>query len=340
MTATLTVVRAGPAMTVQDLGRPGHVDQGLSTGGAADRIALLEATALLAAPRVQPAIEMAGSGGTFTCDAPLRFALTGAPMRATIDSAPIAWNATHRLRPGQELTIGGALAGSYGYLTCAGGIAEQPWLGSLSAHLAAGIGGPLKQGGSLTLGDDPAPDSPAMTLPPADRFSGGDIRLMPGPQSALFDATTTQRFFGTGFTRGAQANRQGVRLDHAGAPFASAMTGGLASDFIVSGDVQMTGDGVPYVLLGECQTIGGYPRIGTVLPQDLPRVAQAPIGATLRFVRISLEQADADIRDEATVLKDLRRAVQPRVRDPHDISDLLSYQLISGVTCGDDLERT
>ena len=40
-----------------------------------------------------------------------------------------------------------------------------------------------------------------------------------------------------------------------------------------------------------CQTTGGYPRIGTVIPRDLPRVAQAASGTAIRFEFITLEQA-------------------------------------------------
>lgn len=46
MTA-LRVLSAGPGVTVQDLGRPGWLASGLSRGGAADRLALLEGAALL-----------------------------------------------------------------------------------------------------------------------------------------------------------------------------------------------------------------------------------------------------------------------------------------------------
>ena len=114
----------------------------------------------------------------------------------------------------------------------------------------------------------------------------------------------------------------------------------VLSEVIVPGDIQITGDGTPFILLGECQTTGGYPRIGSVLPCDLPRVAQAQPGDLLRCKFVTLDEAiDAELR-EARHRVSLREHLQPLIRDPHDIRDLLSYQLISGATCGDDLERT
>ena len=337
MTA-LTVKRADGILTVQDMGRPGHLAQGLSRGGAMDRRALLEAAALLGARAPLAAIEMAGAGGQFSVDAPTRIALTGAPMSATLDGEALRWNATHLLQPGQLLQIGGARAGVYGYLTPAGGITTEPWLDSRATHLSIGIGTPLAAGDALRCGDDPAPERPAHGLAPESRFDGGTIRVVDGPHTALFDADVLEAFYATAFTRGPRGNRQGVQLA-AEARFTTDHAKGLASDLIGPGDLQMTGDGVPYVLMAECQTVGGYPRIGTVLPTDLPLVAQAAPGAMLRPRRVSLDEALAAARPEEAELRDLAGRCAPLVRDPATIHDLLSYQLVSGVTAGDDLDR-
>ena len=337
MTA-LTVKRADGILTVQDMGRPGHLAQGLSRGGAMDRRALLEAAALLGARAPLAAIEMAGAGGQFSVDAPTRIALTGAPMSATLDGEALRWNATHLLQPGQLLQIGGARSGVYGYLTAAGGITSEPWLDSRATHLSIGIGTPLAAGDALPCGDDPAPERPAHGLAPESRFDGGTIRVVDGPHTALFDADVLEAFYATAFTRGPRGNRQGVQLA-AEARFTTDHAKGLASDLIGPGDLQMTGDGVPYVLMAECQTVGGYPRIGTVLPADLPIVAQAAPGAMLRPRRVSLDEALAAARPEEAELRDLAGRCAPLVRDPATIHDLLSYQLVSGVTAGDDLDR-
>lgn len=335
----LTIHRAGPAMTVQDLGRSGTLKLGLSRGGAADRLAILEATALLDRSEPGAAIEMAGMGGRFSVDAPTLVALTGAPMRATLDGAPLLWGATHRLPPGAMLDIGPAIAGTYGYLSVAGGIMATKILGSRATHLTAGIGKLLEAGKTLPLGEGGNPDAAPIKLDVDDRFSGGDIRLMEGPQTSLYSRETRANFCQTTFRRSPHANRQGVRLDHDGAPFKAEGQLGIVSDVIVPGDIQMTGDGIPFVLLPECQTVGGYPRIGAVIPADLPRVAQAAPGAPLRFAFVSLDEVDKTLKTDAAQLKELRSKRKPILRDPHDIADLLSYQLISGATAGDDMER-
>jgi len=328
----LTIIRAGPLCSLQDLGRPGQLQLGLSQGGAADISALFDAAALLGADRVLPAIEMAAMGGEFTANAPLRIALTGAPMRATLDGQALAWNATHVLKAGARLVIGAGVAGVYGYLTCAGGLIGPDWLGSVSTHFNAGIGGALRAGQMLTVAPDPTPDAAQMSIPAITRFDGGTIRIMPGPQTGLFSQTELTRFQETVFTRDATANRQGARLLHDTDPFpCKGGSAGLASDFVAPGDVQMTGTGIPYVLMAECQSMGGYPRIGTVVGADLPLIAQAPVGAALRFTFVSVAQADALETTPAAAITARLPKLKPLVRDVHKIPDLLSYQLIGGV---------
>lgn len=80
----------------------------------------------------------------------------------------------------------------------------------------------------------------------------------------------------------------------------------------------------------ESQTTGGYPRIGTVIPADLPRMAQTPVGGQITFQFITLEEAVTIQQQDAKARAGLAAKAQPLVRDINDISDLLSYQLVSG----------
>lgn len=338
MSGALIIHQAGPALSVQDLGRPGYMAFGLSQGGAADRLALAEGAALLGQDPALAAVEMAGVGGIFEASHDMRVALTGAPMKAMLDGQPLVWNATQTVRAGQRISIGAALKGLYGYLHVGGGIATPKQLGSRSHHLTAGIGAPITAGAHLPIGTDPNFDQPDQRLPVSDRFSGGTLRLLPSAQTHRFSKAEIARFEATEFVRTPRGNRQGVQLGFEGAPFATEQQLSILSEIMVSGDVQMTGEGIPFVLLPECQTTGGYPRIGTVMPDDLPLVVQAAPGTRLRFRFLTIESALKATRMPVQVQSNLKRAMQPLIRDPREIRDLLSYQLIGGVTSGLELE--
>lgn len=339
MTRTLTVKRAGPGVTVQDLGRPGHLAGGLSRGGAADRLALAEGAALLGQDAGTAALEMAGAGGEFEASEDMRIALTGAAMQASLDGTPLVWNASHPLPRGGRLKIGGCEAGCYGYLHVGGGIESSLQLGARSAHLGAGIGGPVQPGACLPIGQDPGTRGTGMRLDPAPRFEGGSLRVVAGPQTGLFSRAQTAAFEAAVFRRDTRGNRMGVRLVSDAAALKPGDGLKVVSEVIVPGDIQITGDGSPFVLLSECQTIGGYPRIGSVLPCDLPLVAQASPGTAFRFQFVTIEEAVQIEHLEQERRLELGRSLRPLLRDPRTMFDLLSYQLISGATSGDDLER-
>ncbi len=337
MTRGFILRRGGPQLSIQDMGRSGALSQGLSRGGAADRLALVEGAALLGQPDTLAAIEMAGLGGEFEATAELRIALTGAPMRAEIDGVAVVWNASHLVPRGGRLKIGGVLDGNYGYLHVGGGFDTLDLLGSRSDHRAAGVGRPLDTGMTIPVGKDTG-DEVGFRLEPVARFGGGVLRIVPSLQTDLFPVSERDRFIATAFRRDARGNRMGAPLVSDGDRFGGDAGLSVLSEVVVPGDIQITGDGTPFVLLAECQTTGGYPRIGTVIPCDIPRAAQAGAGSEIRFVFVTMDEALAAERAAATERKALRSRRQRLVRRPQDIRDLLSYQLISGMTAGRDAD--
>jgi len=175
-----------------------------------------------------------------------------------------------------------------------------------------------------------------LTLDATERFGGGVLRTVPGIQAGQFDAGTLSRLEGTEFTRDPRGNRMGARMAFEGPAFSAERQLDTLSESIMPGDIQIVGDGAPFVLLGECQTTGGYPRIGTVIPPDIPLVAQARPGDPLRFRFVRRDEALAAYGSFRNLLATLPQATRPLVRDPHDIPDLLAYQLIGGAITGNE----
>ncbi len=96
-------------------------------------------------------------------------------------------------------------------------------------------------------------------------------------------------FLSRAFTVSPQSNRVGVRLD---GPTLSLIGGAdIISSGMVTGTIQLTGEGQPIVALPARATVGGYPRIATVIAADLDRLAQLAPGDPIRFTEVSLNDA-------------------------------------------------
>ncbi|TFL19637.1 biotin-dependent carboxyltransferase family protein [Jannaschia formosa] len=320
MSGALEILSCGPLVTVQDDGRPGWLAQGLARGGAADRRARAEAAALLGGDP-GAGIESPGSPLRLRLHAEATLAFTGAEMRVEAEGRAVPWHASLSFPAGTVLDLRPTAKGSYAYIHVAGGLRTAPVLGARAAHLIAGLGRALAAGDTLPF--EPSRHAARRLSRRPDGFDGGTLRVVPTPQTRLFPDEELARFAETVFTRDPRGNRQGVRLASEGAGFQTEGQLSLLSDFVLPGDLQMTGDGTPYILGPECQTTGGYPRIASVIPADLPRAMQAPPGARVRFEFVTVEEARAAPPD--------RPQTEPLTRAPGDDPDLLTRQLIGGV---------
>jgi allophanate hydrolase subunit 2 len=61
----------------------------------------------------------------------------------------------------------------------------------------------------------------------------------------------------------------------------------LLSAGVLPGDVQVPDDGLPIVLANDAQTIGGYPRIASVIQADLWQLAHLTPNTSVYFQPVS-----------------------------------------------------
>lgn len=311
----LRILRPGVLTTIQDLGRPGHQHLGVVPGGAADPIAHCIANALVGNRADCGTLEFAllGPDLTLACDALI--ALHGAHFAAEIDGSALPGSRPVLLPAGTRLRLGRATRGCFGYLAVAGGLDVAPVLGSRSTYLAGEFGGwhgrtlargaevPLVAGAerlaakrfSRLTGTHAGRHwqtvrwlAPDLTLPAAD---DPVIHTLAGMHADWFDEVSRERFYGERWRIAADSNRMGLRL--AGARLALAHPADILSQATCRGTVQVPPAGQPIVLMADHQTTGGYPRIAEVIAADVPQLAQLKPGATLRFARATLIEADA-----------------------------------------------
>jgi allophanate hydrolase len=288
----LLIRQAGPMLTVQDLGRVGMLHLGVSGSGPMDAASMRIANRLVGNDEGRAVLEFAHVGGHFEVFEPVRFAVTGGAVEITVDGERRDGWESFPLLPGQLLKIGALRDAVWGYLAFSGGLDTPPVLGARSTHLRTGIGGfegrRIAAGDRLPLGTGEA--APLMALTRPFRRPIGPVRVVKGPQGDHFDAAAWGDFLGTGFTISASRDRMAQMLE---GPAICAVGGhDIVSDGTVGGSIQVPSSGRPIVLMAERQTTGGYPKIATVASVDLPRLAQAMTGSSLRFKLISQDEAE------------------------------------------------
>lgn len=302
----IEVLRAGLCDLVMDQGRPGRAALGVPVGGAADPAALAAANRLVGNDAAAAGLEIVMGGPRLAFPQGGVVALAGARFAATRSSgAPVAWDETLVLAAGESLSLGEAVAGCRCWLAIGGGLDVPRMMGSRSTFLPGGFGG--FQGRALRAGDTLACGIPAGAVhvcradaPAFERET--PLRVVPGPQAALFDDAGLAAFFSGTYQVQAASDRRGLRLQ---GPAVTHRRSELPSQGVVPGAVQVPPEGQPIILGWDGPVTGGYPVVAGVIAVDRPRLAQLRPGDAVRFMTIEREAAIAlaagewDIKDIA-----------------------------------------
>lgn len=279
----IEVLAPGMQTTVQDLGRIRHGDTGFAPNGAADRVSLVAANRAVGNEDNVPALEITLSGPHLRFHRRMTIALAGAPYEVVLNGLPFPMGRAQDVMPGDELRIGHVQRGMRAYLAAAGGFDVPLVMGSASTDLTAGLGGfrgrALRAGDRLPVGRA----DPARKARPAavTRIDDRPLRVRPGPQRDAFSDETWERLVRTHFTVSSEANRVGIRLE--GPSLKPERGADVISEGIVTGSIQVTGEGQAIVMLPGHATIGGYTKIATVIEEDWDRLGQLAPGDKVRF---------------------------------------------------------
>ncbi|ACN17711.1 putative allophanate hydrolase subunit 2 [Desulforapulum autotrophicum HRM2] len=307
---TFRTIEPGGHTLVQDLGRFGFQRFGVPPCGALDPDAAKFANLLVNNQANDAVLEITFFGPVLEVLCSADIAVTGALMNPTLNGRKIENHRSHRVEKNDILAFDQATTGCRSYLAVTGGIDVPEIMGSRSCYTGAGIGGldgrALKSGDILSRRDGALLERTRTIAPEFIPSQEHEItlRAVPGPQDHYFDQGLTL-FFNAVFTVSPQANRMGYRLTGPVIRQKPSMPATIISEPSVAGGIQVPPDGQPIVLLGE-QTVGGYTKIATVISTDLPKLAQALPGDTIRFTPVTLEQAHEAYKSRHRFFKALK----------------------------------
>jgi antagonist of KipI len=303
----IVLERAGFLTTVQDRGRCGYRQIGVSLGGALDAHALRVANLLVGNEDSAAGIET--TLGTVR----LRFmdervvAWCGGDCEVHIGSFAIPAGHAALVHAEEELTLTPPASGGRAWLAVCGGLAVPPVLGSRATDLRAGFGG--FQGRALRDGDEispgPQPEASgriahklreirvanwcAPTEWTCPRGGHPFLRIIHGADWDRFPEEALAALTNETFRVAPDSDRMGLRLE--GPALTRTDSSDLLSEAVAPGTLQVPPNGQPILLLGDCQTIGGYPKIAHVITVDAAAAVQLRPGDPVRFAEVSLGHA-------------------------------------------------
>jgi biotin-dependent carboxylase-like uncharacterized protein len=301
---TFEVLSPGIMSSVQDLGRFGGARHGVAASGALDGFAVRVGNLLVGNDENAAVVETTLMGLRIRILRDTLVAVTGGDLQPRRDGEPFPMWRSQPVREGQTLAFSGPASGLRAYLAVAGGFQVAEVMGSRSTNLSSGFGGfqgrPLRKGDILAAGpvQDPARFTERSLLPEAVPVyaSPWRLRVVWGPQDDHFSEEGRQTFATAVFTVSPDSDRTGIRLKGPVVARRPGMEESIISEGILSGAIQVPGDGQPIIILGETAS-GGYRKIATVISADLPLLGQITPGDEVAFEPVSMEAAVQALRE-------------------------------------------
>ena len=325
---TIEVLESGIQTTVQDYpGRLGLWNVGIPPSGPMDSYAHRIANFLLGNDEEAATLEMTLQGASLRFNTDCLIAIAGADMEATVINASgkksLANWCAHTIQAGDTLRFSGVEgAGVRTYLAFSGGLNIAKYLNSRATFTLGQFGGhggrALRVGDTLHLFE---PDQHAVSinkkLPVLQSSSlptyehHWHIAVHYGPHGApdFFTDEDIQIFFSTDWQVHFNSSRTGVRLIGP-KPNWARRDGGEAGlhpsnihdNAYAIGSIDFTGD-MPVILGPDGPSLGGFVCPAVIVSADAWKMGQLKPGDTVRFNRVSVDEAAALRQECESVFK-------------------------------------
>ena len=312
---SITVLNPGLMTTVQDQGRIGYQQFGVSVSGVMDPRSAALANILVGNDEKEAVLECTMMGPHLQFNQANCIAITGGDLMPTLDGKPIPNYTAVKVEAGQVLKFTMPKTGCRAFIAFAGGLDIPEVMGSRSTYMKAKIGG--VEGRKLAKDDVIGFRAPKAELKNMNFRSMASefvprkeytVRVVLGPQDDYFTDAGIQTFLSEVYSVTAEFDRMGCRLE--GAVIQHKEGGDIISDGIAFGAIQVPSSGQPIIMLGDRQTTGGYTKIANVTTADFRILAQLKQGDKVRFEKVSVKAAQDALLTQRAALKTIRNALE------------------------------
>jgi len=297
------ILRPGINTTIQDCGRNHLYHIGVTISGAIDQRNYKLANNLVNNKLDEATIEFAYQGPLLRLmNGKINFAITGDIFfniirnNSKIEEGNCYQN--YILNDGEQIDIISTKKSVYGYLSVSGGfVLEETW-GSYSINTKAQIG--PNDGKKFSINEKIFIKKSHIENIKDKKINYKDsfdniIRVIKGTNFNYFSNESKNIFFNETYSVTRLTDRMGMRLD--GPNLENKVNTNIKSEGLIRGVIQVPADGKPIILLSDHGTIGGYPKIATVISADLDKVAQLSPGMKIEFKEVNLEEAEKLFKD-------------------------------------------
>ncbi|MCB7480708.1 biotin-dependent carboxyltransferase family protein [Christiangramia sediminis] len=284
MKAEIEVLQPGLFSTIQDLGRFGFQKFGVPHSGVMDRYAMRICNLILGNPEEASVLEITMQGPQLKFNAPTSICISGADLSPELNGEPIENNTFIEIQQGDILKFGTRKSGFRSYLGILGGFQTEFIMESFSWYEGLTENFRLRKGIKLSYKSQRLAITETHSNLKLDinYLNRNEVEVYPGPEFDQLSATQQDQIFNSQFKTDDSSNRMAVQFKE---DLINELQPIITSP-VMPGTVQLTPSGKIIVLMRDCQTTGGYPRILQLSEKGIQVLSQKFPGEEINFKEV------------------------------------------------------
>lgn len=275
------VLNPGFYSSIQDLGRLGVQEYGVPFSGAMDQYAHKCANAILGNHVNCATLEITMVGPKLQFKKQTSICIVGAIMNPKINQVPVKQNQSIEVRAGDILNFGKLETGYRCYLAVKDGFKTQKVMNSRSMYSGITHKHHIKKGDLLKILENKSTLSNryASLKVNINYLNDGTLEVFEGPEFHLLSEVEKNKIRNQNFTVSKDNNRMAYQLQES----IKNTIKPIITSMVMPGSVQITPSGKLIILMRDCQTTGGYPRILQLSESAINCLSQKFNGQTVSF---------------------------------------------------------
>ncbi len=282
MDSNILILSAGMRTSIQDLGRKGKRCYGVPISGAMDKFSAILANKLLNNDKGLPVMEITLIGPKIYFEDCTLIVITGANISPMLNGEPIEINIIYSVKLGDILSFGKLIYGSRSYLGIKGGFQTENSLNSFSQFEGITKNRIVNKGDRLKITnlDTELEVTSSKIKVENTHFKSDKIEVTKGPEYNRLSKNQREYLFSEKFKIDTLNNRMGYQLKSKRMPLKEPE---IITSSIIPGTVQLTPSGKLIIMMRDCPTTGGYPRILQLTDLAINQLAQKKTGDRFKF---------------------------------------------------------
>jgi biotin-dependent carboxylase-like uncharacterized protein len=277
----IKVLPPGFYSTVQDLGRFNFQEYGVPISGVMDVYSAKIANAIVGNNENDAVLEITMTGPKLAFQEDALISLSGADISPVLNEQKVVMNTAIQVTTGDTLSFGKLNYGFRAYLAVAGGFQTKKVLGSSSMYKGLTKDCFIAKGDVLDIQQLSISKEKSNATIKIDmhHFKSNVIEVFKGPEFDKLQDSQIRQLVSQEFTIAKENSRMAYQLVET----LDNDLDSIITSLVLPGTVQLTPSGKLIVLMRDCQTTGGYPRVLQLKESAINKLSQKFTGQTIKF---------------------------------------------------------